>query len=48
MLFGILGASSLKNMLIRKQIIIPGYGSKDLHVKKGKGIIRAGYRSKDF
>ena len=48
MLFGSLGASSLESMLIRKGIIIAGYGFKDLQVKKGKGIIRAGYRSKDF
>ena len=54
MLLGTLGASLLGNMLSDKAIIRPGYGSKDLKFKvgkgfnKGKGIIRAGYQSKDF
>ena len=48
MLFGTLGAISLESMLIRKGIIIAGYGSEDLQVKKGKGIIRAGIDPRIF
>ena len=40
MLLGTLGASLLGNMLIRKEILMAGYGNK-----KRKGILRAGYGS---
>ena len=45
-LLGTLGASLLGNMLAGKGIITAGCGSKDLHSKRGKGIIRAVYGSK--
>ena len=40
MLLGTLGASLLVNMLIRKEILMAGYGNK-----KRKGMLRAGYGS---
>ena len=49
MFLGRLGESLLRNMLTGKGAIRAGYGSSDLRSKKGKGIIRAGNRSKiDF
>ena len=39
MLLGTLGASLLGNMLAGKRIVRAGFGNK-----KGKGIVRAGYR----
>ena len=49
MLLGILGASSLGNMLVGKGINRAVYDSKDFHSKRGKGIIRVGYGYKlDF
>ena len=46
MLWSILGASLLGNMLWGKGVNRAGYGSKDLQSKGGKSIIRAGYGSK--
>ena len=43
-----LGESLLGNMLPIKEINRPGYGSNDLQSKGKKGIIRAGYGSKDI
>ena len=49
MLLGPLSTSLLGNMLAGKGITKAGYGAKDFQSKKGKGIIRAGYRSElDF
>ena len=49
MFLGRLGASLLGNMLTGKGTIGAGYGSSDFRSKKGKGITRAGNRSKiDF
>ena len=39
MIFGTLGTSFLGNLLLGKRIVKAGYGNK-----KGKGIVRAGYR----
>ena len=46
MSWGTLGASLLGIMLTGKGVNRAVYGSKDLQSKKGKGIIRAGHRSK--
>ena len=48
MLFGTLGASLLGNILAGKRIVIAGssrrsLNSSTLYIKKGKGIVRAGY-----
>ena len=43
MLLGTLGASLLVNMLTGKEILRGGYGNK-----KGKGMLRADYRSKMY
>ena len=53
MLLGILGANLLGDILTGEGFRKVGNGSKDLQsndlrFNKGKGIIRAGYGSKDF